>query len=109
MASKIDREAIRKLVDDELPFGRWISYGDVAEAVGHPRAIQAVARIVATYPPLRMGHRVLRDDGTISPGWKTAWGGGGGPEVARRRLEDEGVMFDGDRADRRARWRPARS
>jgi hypothetical protein len=47
----------------------------------------------------------LRSTGRISPGWSTS--DGGGPDVARRRLEEEGVRFGpGDVADPLLRWDP---
>lgn len=50
-----------------IPFGATKSYGEVAKAIGKPRAFRAVARACATNPvaieiPC---HRVVREDGSM--------------------------------------------
>jgi AraC family transcriptional regulator of adaptative response/methylated-DNA-[protein]-cysteine methyltransferase len=59
----------------EIPFGSTRSYADVAEAIGHPQAVRAVAAAcasnkVAVAIPC---HRVVRSDGSLS-GYR--WGTG---------------------------------
>jgi len=51
-----------------IPFGATRSYGDVAKAIGQPRASRAVARACATNPVAVAipCHRVVREDGNIS-------------------------------------------
>jgi AraC family transcriptional regulator of adaptative response/methylated-DNA-[protein]-cysteine methyltransferase len=50
-----------------IPFGGTKSYGEVAKAIGKPRAFRAVARACATNPVAVAipCHRVVRDDGSM--------------------------------------------
>jgi AraC family transcriptional regulator, regulatory protein of adaptative response / methylated-DNA-[protein]-cysteine methyltransferase len=50
-----------------IPFGATQSYGQVAKAIGQPRAMRAVARACATNPVAVAipCHRVVRGDGTM--------------------------------------------
>jgi alkylated DNA nucleotide flippase Atl1 len=103
-ARHIDRVAMREFCR-RIPRGRWTTYGNVAEAIGVPGAAQSVAGVIATDDAVENAHRVLRSTGRISPGWSAS--DGGGPDVARRRLEEEGVRFGpGDVADPLLRWDP---
>ena len=50
-----------------IAYGRTVSYGAVAAAVGHPKAVRAVGTACATNPlPVVVPcHRVVRSDGSL--------------------------------------------
>jgi AraC family transcriptional regulator, regulatory protein of adaptative response / methylated-DNA-[protein]-cysteine methyltransferase len=80
--------AFQRAVWEELrriPYGETRSYGEIAGAVGAPRAVRAVGRACATNPVALIVpcHRVVREDGSLS-GYR--WG------LARKQalLEREG-------------------
>ncbi|HUW64913.1 MAG TPA: bifunctional DNA-binding transcriptional regulator/O6-methylguanine-DNA methyltransferase Ada [Spirochaetia bacterium] len=63
--------AFRWRVYEELraiPYGTTRSYKDVAEAIGNPKAVRAVARACATNPVALVipCHRVVRGDGSLA-------------------------------------------
>jgi alkylated DNA nucleotide flippase Atl1 len=90
-----------------IPPGRWMSYADVAEAAGSSRSgAMAVGSFLANSPDTPPSvHRVLREDGRVSAGWR---GEIGGPEECRALPESEGLTFDDHaRADAKRRFVPA--
>ncbi len=70
----------------KIPYGRTCSYSEIAQAIGHPKAVRAVARACATNPVAVVipCHRVIRADGSL---------GGYGAGSARKRalLSQEGA------------------
>lgn len=71
----------------EIPYGKTISYGELAEMVGRPRAFRAVGQANGSNPiPIVLPcHRVVAAGGRIG-------GYGGGLPMKRRLLALEGVV-----------------
>lgn len=67
-----------------------MTYGQIAHLAGNPRGARAVGFAMHNnpYPSEIPCHRVVFKDGGICKGYAF-----GGPEVQRKRLEDEGVSF----------------
>lgn len=77
--------------------GEWTTYGDIAKVALGGRGARVVGAVAAR-GGIADAHRVLLAGGRISPGW-----GGGGVDECRRRLEAEGIQFEGALADARRR------
>lgn len=76
------RDVVRK-----IPKGSTLSYREVAERAGNPKAARAVARIMSqNYDPAVPCHRVIRTDGGMG-GYNR-----GGIEVKRKILREEGFL-----------------
>lgn len=73
-----------------VPCGTVVSYGQVARAIGNPRASRQVgwALHANPQPGVIPCHRVVFKDGSLAPGFAF-----GGPEQQRMLLEGEGVAF----------------
>lgn len=87
-----------------IPAGRVATYGDVARLAGVPRGARRVGAVLRGLPAATRlpWHRVLNARGCLSLPPDSAAG-----RRQRRRLEEEGVVFDRrDRIDlARYRWR----
>lgn len=80
---------------EEIPAGRVMTYGDVAEYAG-ASSPRIVGRVLAMDDGSVPWHRVLRADGRLAEHLYTE---------QRQRLLAEGVRFKGDRVDLAAhRW-----
>lgn len=74
----------------KVPFGKCISYGEIAHQIGKPLAARAVGAAVGANPtPLLVGcHRVLGSTGSI-----TGYTGGKGVSTKKQLLAHEGIEF----------------
>jgi methylated-DNA-protein-cysteine methyltransferase related protein len=87
------------LVVRQIPPGKVSTYGDIAAIVGDCTARMVGYAMAAAKGDLPW-HRVINAQGKISPR-----GDGGGEELQRARLEDEGIHFTDGKVDlKRVRW-----
>lgn len=72
----------------KIPSGKVSTYGDIAKALGHPKAARAIGRIVANNPnPISIPcHRVVKSNGEIG-------GFAYGEQMKKEILEKEGIKF----------------
>jgi methylated-DNA-[protein]-cysteine S-methyltransferase len=84
------REVLLELI--KVPYGEVVTYGELAELCGRPRAARAVGGAMRSNPlPIVIPcHRVLPSSGGLG-------GFGGRPELKQRLLEIEGWRGAGDR------------
>lgn len=75
----------------KVPFGKTVSYGEIAKAIGKPLASRAVGAAVGANPtPLLVGcHRVLGSNGSL-----TGYSGGQGLKTKKLLLDHEGIEYD---------------
>ena len=79
-------EKIRAVVR-KIPKGSVLTYKEVAEQAGNPKAARAVANVMAAnYDPTVPCHRVIRSDGGLG-GYNR-----GGIDAKRLILENEGYL-----------------
>lgn len=86
----------------QVPEGKVTTYGDIARAIGRPRASRQVGWALHSnpYQGIVPCHRVVFKDGSLAKGFAF-----GGSEVQRALLEAEGVGFIGDKVDiKNYRW-----
>jgi methylated-DNA-[protein]-cysteine S-methyltransferase len=72
----------------KIPLGKVSTYGDIARALGHPRAARAIGRIIANNPnPISIPcHRVVKSNGEMG-------GFAYGQQRKKEILEKEGIRF----------------
>ncbi len=89
-ATKFQKRIYERLMG--IPYGRIVSYGDIADEMGEPGAARAVGQAVGANPlPIIVPcHRVVRSDGKLG-----GYSGGLRQKVALLRIE--GVDVDGHR------------
>jgi methylated-DNA-protein-cysteine methyltransferase-like protein len=69
----------------QIPYGRVISYGQIARILGRPRAAREVGWAMRHCPEDLPWQRVVMSDGSIT--------GGVYASIRKARLEAEGVIF----------------
>ena len=74
----------------KIPRGKYLTYGDVAKAIGKPRASRAVGQALGHNPvPIVIPcHRVLGSDGSLH-----GYSGGGGIQTKKWLLQLEGAAL----------------
>jgi len=75
---------------DKIPRGEVVTYSQIAENIGHPKAARAVANACGANPnPIVVPcHRVIRSDGELG-----GYSGPGGIKQKRKLLENEGCLI----------------
>ena len=74
----------------KIPLGEVKSYKQVANSIGKPKAIRAVATAIAKnpYAPIIPCHRVIRSDGSLG-----GYSGKGGVRTKKLLLKKEGIIL----------------
>jgi len=72
----------------QIPYGKVVSYGQIARMAGKPRAAREVGRAMRICPDGLPWQRVVMADGSVA--------GGGFAEIRKAMLEAEGVEFTPD-------------
>jgi len=82
------RQMVLQTLFSQVRFGQVVSYAELAQRVGNPKASRAVGSAMATNPvPIVVPcHRVLRSGGSIG-------NYGGGVEMKRQLLTHEGALL----------------
>ena len=77
----------------QIPEGYVMTYGQIAEIIGNPRAARIVGSAMHNAPPKRVlpCHRVVNRHGTLAPTYVF-----GGAEYQKMLLTAEGVSFLSD-------------
>lgn len=76
-----------------IPRGKVATYGQIAFFLGNPRLARAVGNALHKNPDPRQipCHRVVNSKGMVSKSYAF-----GGAEAQRKRLEQEGIVFEPD-------------
>ena len=69
----------------QIPYGRVVSYGQIARLMGYPRSARQVGRAMRCCPEHLPWQRVVMADGSVAGGMYV--------DIRRARLVDEGVTF----------------
>lgn len=95
------RQAVYDIVA-QIPYGRVMTYGDIALQAGHPYAARQVGGIAHFGPPELPWHRVVNRMGDCASGYY------GGKTSHARALQEEGILIDKYRIVdfEERRWRP---
>lgn len=72
-------------VVESIPYGKTVSYGQIARILGRPRAAREVGRAMRCCPEHLPWQRVVMADGSVT--------GGAFADTRKARLEAEGVAF----------------
>jgi methylated-DNA-protein-cysteine methyltransferase-like protein len=74
----------------QIPKGKVVTYGQIAKMLGQPRKSKIVGWALHSnpYPGIVPCHRVVNRNGELSGGFAF-----GGPEVQKKLLEGEGIIF----------------
>ena len=75
----------------QVPYGRVVSYGQVAVCCGHPGAARTVGQVAHFGPPHLPWHRLVHANGGLASGYVP-----GGFIRQKELLLEEGVAFNGD-------------
>ncbi len=80
----------------QIPKGKVATYGQLARLAGSPKAARAVGMCMRTNPdvPATPCHRVVASDGSL-----TGYSAGAGIFTKKMMLEDEGIVFKGEKVD----------
>lgn len=70
---------------EQIPYGKVVSYGQIASMLGRFRGAREVGRAMRFCPKNLPCHRVVMADGSVS--------GGGFAEIRKENLKSEGVPF----------------
>lgn len=83
----------------KIPYGKVVSYGQIAWMLGRPRSARAVGQAMRRCPSELPWHRVVRSDGAIAQSVHA--------DLRKAMLKAEGVPFlSEDRVDAgQCRWR----
>lgn len=75
---------------DKIPRGEVVTYSQIAENIGHPKAARAVANACGANPnPITTPcHRVICSNGNIG-----GYSGSGGVKKKKELLENEGISI----------------